>query len=403
MAFSSSSPPALSDTLKAMRRVITGVDAQGRSTVSVEGRAPGQHENASYKGRGFTDFWVWRKTPQPLHGRDDTGLWPDEFPGPAGGGHLRVVHWLSDGGQPDKVPPIVPPHDPKRAADGGRSWDRGGGNNFCISDMHKTESIDFGIVLEGERILVCDEGETTIRPGDIVIQVGAWHLWNSSAKGCHMAFDMFSADFGPGDGHHGLQEHDVPLVQPRPGQVRPAGVKPQRRVITIDHEPGRSKIVSDAPSPDVRLDPARPGYALQRMWVVAGHPAPMVPESLQMPHVLIPPQRGTVLNVVTLPPDANWQGRATAQDAQAFYAAQGASSIATCGSIPGHVYSQRSNTVDFLVVTEGEVTLVLDTGEATLKAGEIGVVRGGNHALANRSGRPAVVAISSHDAVPGED
>jgi hypothetical protein len=75
--------------------------------------------------------------------------------------------------------------------------DRGGGNNFCISDMHKTESLDFGIVLEGERILVCDEGRTTIVPGDIVVQGGAWHLWDSSAKGCHMAFDMFSADFSP--------------------------------------------------------------------------------------------------------------------------------------------------------------------------------------------------------------
>ena len=85
----------------------------------------------------------------------------------------------------------------------------------------------------------------------------------------------------------------------------------------------------------------------------------------------------------------------------AFYASLGASSIATCGSIPGHPYSHRSNTVDFLIVTEGEVTLVLDTGETTLRAGEIGVVRGGNHALANRTGRPAVVAIAAHEATSG--
>lgn len=401
MSFSSSAPPQLSPTLKAMRRVITGLDAQGRSVIAHEGQAPGQHENATFKGRGFTDFWVWRKTPQPLHGQEDTGRWPDEFPGPAAGGHVRVVHWLSDGGDPSRMPPIVAPHPPKRAGDGGRSWDRGGGNNFCISDMHKTESLDFGIVLEGQRILVCDEGRTTIVPGDIVVQGGAWHLWDSSAKGCHMAFDMFSADFGPGDGSHGLVEQDLPTLQPAPGMRLPEGVRPQRRVVTIDHEPGRSRIVSDAPSPDVRLDPARPGFALQRIWVAERHPAPMVTESLHLPHVLIAPPTGAVLNVLNVPPDEAWQGRAGVAQAQAWYASIGAQAVATCGSLPGHPYSQRSRTVDFLVVTEGEITLVLDTGHTTLKAGEIGVVRGGNHAIANRSGRPAVVAVASHDAVDG--
>ncbi|MBA2961452.1 MULTISPECIES: hypothetical protein [Ramlibacter] len=391
----------ISPTLKAMRRVITGVDAQGRSVITHEGQAPGQHENDQWPGRGYTDFWVWRKTPQPLHGREDTGLWPDEFPGPAPGGHLRVVHWLSKEGRPGTVP-VVPPHAPKRVGVGGRSWDRGGGNNTCISDMHKTESVDFGIVLEGERILVCDDRETTIRPGDIVVQVGAWHLWNSEAKGCHMAFDMVSAAFsGTPDGNHGLQEKDVQVLRVPEGKALPAGVKPQRRIVTIDREPGRSVIVSDGASPDVRVDPARPGFALHRLWVIETHPAPIVPESLQLPHVLVPPPRGTVLNVLTLPPDAAWRGKAGVEQAQAFYASVGAQAIATCGSIEGHPYSQNSDTVEFLVVTEGEVTLVLDTGETTLKAGEIGVVRGGNRALANRTGRPAVVAIATHDAVAG--
>jgi uncharacterized cupin superfamily protein len=90
------------------------------------------------------------------------------------------------------------------------------------------------------------------------------------------------------------------------------------------------------------------------------------------------------------------------EEARAWYASIGASIVDTCGSIPGHPYSHQCRTVDFLVVTEGEITLVLDTGETTLKAGEIGVVRGGNHAIANRSGRPAMVAVSSHDAVDEE-
>ena len=395
--FSSNAQPTISKTLKAIRRVITGLDASGRSMVTHEGPAPGQHENVQHAGRGFTDFWVWRQTPQPIDGAEDAGLWRDEFPGPAGGGHMRVVHWMS-GQDPSKVPPIVAPHQPKRAADGGRSWDRGGGNNYNISDMHKTESVDFGIVLEGERILVVDDGETVIRRGDIVIQVGAWHLWDSSRVGCHMAFDMVSADFG-GDAN-GLQEREVPLLVGKT-QALPAGVKPQRRIITIDREPGKSTLVADSHSPDVRVDPARPGFALQRMWVIGGHPAPIVPETLQLPYVLTPPPQGTVLNVLTIAPDAAWQGKAGVAEARAWYESVGASAIATCGSIRGNPYSQKSRTVDFVVVTEGEVTLLLDQGETRLQAGEIAVIRGGNHAFSNRSGQPAVVAVSSHDAVAG--
>jgi len=48
-------------------------------------------------------------------------------------------------------------------------------------------------------------------------------------------------------------------------------------------------------------------------------------------------------------------------------------------------------------VMEGEIVLVLDTQEVRLKAGEIAFVRGNCHAWSNRSGRPAVVAIASHD------
>ena len=43
-------------------------------------------------------------------------------------------------------------------------------------------------------------------------------------------------------------------------------------------------------------------------WVIESHPAPIVPESLQLPYVLVPPHKGTTLNVLTLPPDNLWQG-----------------------------------------------------------------------------------------------
>ena len=58
---------------------------------------------------------------------------------------------------------------------------------------------------------------------------------------------------------------------------------------------------------------------------------------------------------------------------------------------------QRTRTLDFCCVLEGEIVLVLDTEEVRLKAGEIVVQRGTNHAWSNRSGSPAVMAVASHD------
>ena len=58
---------------------------------------------------------------------------------------------------------------------------------------------------------------------------------------------------------------------------------------------------------------------------------------------------------------------------------------------------QKTETLDFCFVLEGEIVLVTDTGEAALKRGDMVVQRGTNHAWSNRSNAPAVVAIASHD------
>jgi hypothetical protein len=58
--------------LTPIRRVVTGVDARGRSKVVWDGPSPGTHPT-ELPGRGHTDFWVWRETPAPLAGEEDAG------------------------------------------------------------------------------------------------------------------------------------------------------------------------------------------------------------------------------------------------------------------------------------------------------------------------------------------
>jgi quercetin dioxygenase-like cupin family protein len=375
--------------LTPIRRIITGNDERGKSRVVWDGPAPGTHES-NFRGRGHTDFWVWRETPPPLDGNEDTGLWNDEFPGPVGGGHLRVVHWLA---KTEESPPNEPYKSPEPH---GRTWDRGGGNHYNRSYMHKTKSLDYGILLSGERVMELDDGKVTLKPGDVVIDVGAWHLWDSSNMGCMMAFDMFDAEFA--DGPAGtVQGNDKP-IRPPENQRLPPGVKPQRRIVAADRVAGKSSLVGDAPSPDVRVDPARPGFALQRMWVVDSFPAKLVYETLHLPHVLVPPAKGSVLNVFTFPPDAEWKGKVGQREVEVYFQAMGAPGVSTYSPQAPNPYMQKMRTLDFCMVLEGEIWLMLDTQEVLVKAGEIVINRGTNHTWSNRLTKPAVVAIASHDA-----
>jgi uncharacterized cupin superfamily protein len=48
----------------------------------------------------------------------------------------------------------------------------------------------------------------------------------------------------------------------------------------------------------------------------------------------------------------------------------------------------RTETLDYAVVLEGEITMLLDDSEVHLKAGDVVIQRGTNHAWSNRSGKP---------------
>ena len=384
-------------TLKPIRRVVTGVDAQGRSRVVWDGPAPNA-KPAPNGMRGLTDLWAWYETPSSISGEHDDGNLRYDFPGPCLGGHLRATHMMMEGRPADYDPakdpeyiPDLPPHDaPSR-----RLWERGS-KEFYSSAMHKTETVDYGIVLEGERELILDDCQLLMKPGDIVIQVGAWHKWSCPRIGSIMVFDMISARFK--DGPVGLAQSNAPVVSAKDLKL-PEGVKPARRIVTIDKEPGKSCLVSDGPAPDVRFDPARPGFASARLWVVDGAPSPIVPETLHLPHTIEPPKGGSVCRVVTFPPDAAWAGKVGAKEVGAYFSAMGSPGASTFSKSAPHPYMQKTRTLDFCIVLEGEIVLVLDTQEVTLKAGEIVIQRGTNHAWSNRSGKPAVVSIATHDAV----
>jgi uncharacterized cupin superfamily protein len=64
--------------------------------------------------------------------------------------------------------------------------------------MHRTQTVDYGIVIEGEITLVVDKGEVVCKPGSVVIQRGTNHAWaNRSGKVCRMLFILVDGEFEP--------------------------------------------------------------------------------------------------------------------------------------------------------------------------------------------------------------
>ena len=178
--------------LKPIRRVVTGNDAQGRSRVLYDGPAPNVNPGAVSPSAGMTDLWVFHSCPAPIAGERDDGNLPFHFEPPPAGGHLRIVQ--SQGRPPNYDPAAdrtaVPVHEPRRRPGG--TWDKGGQNAYS-SPVHKSETLDYGILLEGERVLLLDDGEHPMRPGDVVVQLGNWHGWTNPRSGSLMAFIMLGA------------------------------------------------------------------------------------------------------------------------------------------------------------------------------------------------------------------
>ncbi len=184
-------------SVKPIRRVVTGNDAQGRSEVLFDSAAPNVNANAFKKGTGMTDIWVFHDCPANISGEKDDGNLPFHFEPPPNGGHLRIVQ--SDARRADydatKDTFITPPHPPKKTPGG--TWERGNQNLFTTR-THKSETIDYGILLSGERTMILDDGEYHLKAGDCVIQLASWHAWRNVHAGT-MAFVFVAAAFDEGD------------------------------------------------------------------------------------------------------------------------------------------------------------------------------------------------------------
>jgi len=131
------------------------------------------------------------------------------------------------------------------------------------------------------------------------------------------------------------------------------------------------------------------------MWATGPTPVAVDngPDAIAAPLRLPPPPGGTRVRLVDIPPDTPEFLALGAERMRAAFGEIGDAAASTVHSDSPHPLMHRTQTVDFGIVIEGELVLVLDTGERVLQPGDVVVQRGTNHAWANRSGRPSRIAF----------
>jgi quercetin dioxygenase-like cupin family protein len=62
--------------------------------------------------------------------------------------------------------------------------------------MHRTQTVDYAVILEGELTLLLDEEDVKLKAGDVVIQRGTNHGWrNVSNKPCRILFVLLDGEY----------------------------------------------------------------------------------------------------------------------------------------------------------------------------------------------------------------
>jgi hypothetical protein len=163
--------------MSTVRRIVTGHDASGKSVFLSVGEPPQFHGRPP----GPTVFYeLWNTAPTPVRiaaaeDHEPNDRLPLRLPPDAGGTIVRILDL-----HPGHSEALAPRDDGRHPG------------------MHRTRTVDYGIMLEGSLWLMLDDSEVLCKPGDVVIQRGTAHAWeNRSDTVARIAFVLVDAEFDP--------------------------------------------------------------------------------------------------------------------------------------------------------------------------------------------------------------
>ena len=178
-----------------IRRIVTGHDANGKAVVVSNGALPTIVELQAIPGTVFHEVWETRAMPAPVDNGADPTTGALMLPPPKHGTRMRFVD----------IPPDTAEFLQHGAARMHDAFEQVGDVKASTVKadsphplMHRTESVDYGIVIEGEMTLILDDSEVLLEPGSVVIQRGTNHAWaNRSGKPCRMLFMLIDGQYEP--------------------------------------------------------------------------------------------------------------------------------------------------------------------------------------------------------------
>ncbi|MGO4568886.1 cupin domain-containing protein [Rhizobium sp. 2YAF20] len=171
------------------RRVVTGL-RDGKSVFVSDGPTPNAHVYKSVPGHMTSVVYATASEPRLPQDHAETAPPQIRVPPEPGETKLMVVVF-----PPDSVFATV---DPAAALDEQAVHIPGLIEAFEANapGMHRTDTVDYDIVLDGEVWLELDDGaETLLRQGDIAIQCGTRHAWrNKSDRPATLCFVLIGAE-----------------------------------------------------------------------------------------------------------------------------------------------------------------------------------------------------------------
>tara|TARA_B100000686_G_C16684055_1_gene913656 strand:- start:824 stop:1387 length:564 start_codon:yes stop_codon:yes gene_type:complete len=176
-----------------IRRVITGHDETGKAIIISDEEASNIVRPEHRPGVSIHNLWLVDSAPAKVFGPEDTtkgtiGLLP-----PENGSVFRIIEFPPEKGWIDDID----------ASAAKSAWASIGAEHVGVTSgkpahplMHRTETVDLALCLEGEIHMVLDDSEVLIKQGDTVIQRGTNHAWSNRMNAiCKMMFILIDGTF----------------------------------------------------------------------------------------------------------------------------------------------------------------------------------------------------------------
>ena len=135
-----------------VRRIITGLDDSGKSMIWIDGAAT--NTVSRRPGHESQLIWVTDESPAQIDGDTDEGAREIGRPPPTRGTIFRIIE-------------IAP---------------------GCAAEMHRTDTVDYLVVISGEMDMELEAGAVHLNTGDVIVQRGTLHNWvNNGREPCRIA------------------------------------------------------------------------------------------------------------------------------------------------------------------------------------------------------------------------